>query len=55
MLRCETCDEDGPLLKRHAATTSLLSMDHRRSTGTEEWTRFLIEHEWHGGLRLIHE
>lgn len=45
-VHCDTCDEDGPDLRRQAGGTVLIDPD--------EWTAFLIEHNWHR-LELHHE
>lgn len=43
---CDTCEERGPQIQRKPAGTTLLLKD--------EWSAFLIEHEYHD-LRLVHE
>jgi hypothetical protein len=43
---CDLCEETGPTLKRKAGGAVLEDQD--------EWTRWLIDHEYHG-LELRHE
>lgn len=47
-LWCPTCEEKGPQLRRGAGGVGLLGQD-------DKWAEFLIDHEYHGPLVLVHE
>jgi hypothetical protein len=57
-IRCETCDERGPKIRRSGGTTLCSDsitgpFDAEFKTAADEaWTRFLLEHEFHD-LRLV--
>lgn len=45
-LHCDTCEVDGPDLRRTPGGVSLIPED--------DWGPFLVEHDWHR-LSLVHE
>lgn len=56
-LHCLMCEVDGPDVRHSAGGVGLSAAvpDATPEGAQAEWGEFLMEHEWHGPLLLVHE
>jgi hypothetical protein len=58
-LRCTLCEVNGPDLRRSNGVTwvdqRVDNWEAAKRAGSDEAHDFLLEHEYHGGLVLVHE